>query len=63
MSLRKKTFENSLKYGVPIVIIAATIAMKRSKGLGSIAVFAVTAPILVGFLLGLKKLNDDHQQP
>jgi hypothetical protein len=58
-----KTFENSLKYGVPIVIIVATIALKRSKGLGSIAVFAITAPILAGFVLGLEKMNDNHQQP
>jgi hypothetical protein len=55
MKLGENYFEFGVKYGVPLVVIASTLAMKKAKGLGNLLVFAVVAPAMLAYVFSLSK--------
>ena len=55
MEPNEKFFDFGVKYGLPIGIIASTLAMMRASGWGKLGVFAISAPLLVLSLLSLGK--------
>lgn len=62
MNIQNKYYEAGLKYGVPLALITATIAMKKTNGIGKFAIFAITAPTLVGFLYSLLKVKENQEE-
>ena len=58
MNTEKKYQEFGLKYGIPLTIIAATIAMKKSSGLGKLITFSIVTPAMLGYLYSLFKVKD-----
>ncbi len=62
MEIEKKYFELGVKYGVPIAVIGATIAMNKTKGLGRLAMFAITTPLLLGLMYSLTKVKQNNEE-
>jgi len=61
MKLGKEYFEFGVKYGVPLLVIGSTLAMKKAKGLGNLLVFTVVAPAMVGYLYSLSQAKGNIQ--
>jgi len=59
MTTYQKYLDFGIKYGIPITIIMATLAMKRAKGLGNLLVFTLVTPAMLGYLYSLKKVKDE----
>ncbi|MEX2513704.1 MAG: hypothetical protein WD398_12435 [Cyclobacteriaceae bacterium] len=59
MNAQEKYFDFGIKYGVPLTIILSTFAMKKAKGLGNLAVFALVTPLMLGYLYSLKKVKNE----
>lgn len=59
MTTYQKYFDFGIKYGIPLTIIMATLAMKKAKGLGNLAVFALVTPTMLGYLYSLKKAKEE----
>ncbi len=62
MKVEKKYFEFGVKYGVPLAVIGATIAMNKSKGLGNLAMLAITTPLLLGYVYSLTKIKQNNEE-
>jgi len=54
MNPNEKYFDIGVKYGLPLIVIAATLAMKTASGWGKFGVFALSTPIMI---LSLKSLG------
>ncbi|WP_114750809.1 hypothetical protein [Pleomorphovibrio marinus] len=62
MEIEKKYFKFGVKYGVPLMVIGATIAMKKSKGLGNLLMFAITGPLLLGYAYSLARIKQNYEE-
>ncbi|SHN13481.1 hypothetical protein SAMN04488057_107196 [Cyclobacterium lianum] len=58
MTTYQKYLDFGVKYGIPLTIIMGTLAMKKAKGLGNLAVFALVTPGMLGYLYSLKKAKE-----
>ncbi|MBD3627970.1 hypothetical protein [Cyclobacterium sp.] len=58
MTTYQKYLDFGVRYGIPLTIIMATLAMKKAKGLGNLAVFALVTPTMLGYLYSLKKAKE-----
>ncbi|WP_339922393.1 hypothetical protein [uncultured Cyclobacterium sp.] len=58
MNTEKKYQQFGLKYGIPLAIITATLAMKKSSGLGKLITFSIATPALLGYLYSLIKVKE-----
>ncbi|WP_439483868.1 hypothetical protein [Cyclobacterium plantarum] len=58
MTTYQKYLDFGVKYGIPLTIIMATLAMKKAKGFGNLAVFALVTPTMLGYLYSLKKAKE-----
>lgn len=63
MEPNEKFFDFGVKYGLPIGIIAATMAMIKASGWGKLGVFAVSTPLLLLSLLSLGKAQKGELFP
>ncbi len=55
MTTYQKYLDFGLKYGIPLAVLLATLSMKKAKGLGNLAVFALVTPAMLGYLYSLKR--------
>lgn len=55
MTKEKEYLQFGLKYGIPLAIISATLAMKKSSGIGKLLTFSVVTPAMLAYLYSLKK--------
>jgi len=58
MNTEKKYQQFGLKYGIPLAIITATLAMKKSIGLGKLITFSLVSPAMLAYLYSLIKTKD-----
>lgn len=55
MNTNKRFFDAGVKYFLPATLIVATLAIKKASGLGKLAAFAISTPIMFFSLLTLEK--------
>ena len=58
MSRERDYLQFGLKYGIPLAIISATLAMKKSGGLGKLLTFSVVTPSMLAYLYSLIKARE-----
>ncbi|AEL26780.1 hypothetical protein [Cyclobacterium marinum] len=58
MTKEKEYLQFGLKYGIPLAIISATLAMKKSSGIGKLLTFSVVTPAMLAYLYSLKKTRE-----
>ncbi|MBS9524677.1 hypothetical protein KIH41_15520 [Litoribacter ruber] len=59
MKLGKNYFEFGVKYGVPLMIIGSTLAMRKAKGLGNLLVFSIVTPAMLAYVYSLSKAKGE----
>lgn len=59
MSRERDYLQFGLKYGIPLAIISATLAMKKSGGLGKLLTFSVVTPSMLAYLYPDKSKRKD----
>lgn len=58
MSREKEYVQFGLKYGIPLAVIGATLAMKKSGNLGKLLTFSVVTPAMLAYLYSLIKTKE-----
>ncbi|GAB2988928.1 hypothetical protein [uncultured Cyclobacterium sp.] len=58
MNREKEYLQFGLKYGIPLAVIGATLAMKKSSNLGKLLTFSVVTPAMLAYLSSLIKTKE-----
>lgn len=62
MTREEKYVQFGLKYGIPLALISATLAMKRSSSLGKLLTFSVVTPAMLAYLYSLIKTKEQARK-
>lgn len=62
MTREEEYVQFGLKYGIPLALISATIAMKRSSSLGKLLTFSVVTPAMLAYLYSLIKTKEQARK-